>query len=248
MLKQTEVVMARVVDVLVEIGDKDCYDKISESSSGKPRKLNKHDYKEEYEVPVLDLRCMVTGVSSTSTEDETPLSGQTNERVVLAHLLPRSADAKTMTSLGYARDDIENIRNTVLLCKGIEEAFDRKQISFVPCDNPFSNNKYKLCIWTDDVKLLPIYKGATKTIGSYEGHALNLSVGAAMHNPFKRAMSFQAFRAFKMWGKDSGMTELPVDSDLSVYKGTYKAKRADYAKELARAIAKDADEDNDADV
>ena len=240
--------MARVVDVLDEIGDKDCYDKISESSSDKPRKLNKHAYKEEYGVPVLDLRCMVTGVSSNSTEDETLPSGQKNERVVLAHLLPRSADTKTMTSLGYARDDIENIRNTVLLCKGLEEAFDKKHISFVPSDNPFSDNKYKLCIWTDDVKLLPIYKGATKTIGSYEGHALNLSVGAAMHNPFKRAMSFQAFRAFKMWGKESGMTELPVDSDLSVYKGTYKAKRAASAKELARAIAKDADEDSDADI
>lgn len=185
---------------------------------------------------------MVTGISSSSLESSNP---PTNT-VKLAHLLPRCADSTTRSSLGYTWDDIENIRNTVILCKGIKEAFNSKLISFVPSEKPFSNNAYKLHIWSEDVKSRPIYKGAAETIGSYDGLPLHLSVGEGKHNPFRRAMSYQAFCAFKAWGKEYDVKELPADSDLSVYKGSYKARRAKYATELAQAIAKDKDEDSDA--
>lgn len=234
-------VMTAVLGVLEEIGDKDCYDRISEGS--KPRELSKADYEREFGIPAQELRCMVTGISQNSLIAAAPKSSSTPKNpVTLAHLLARNADAKEMASLGYRKIDIENIRNSILLCKGIEEAFDRKYISFVPSDKPFSRNRYKLHIWADSVRTEPIFEGSSLTIGSFDGAALDLTVGITAHNPFKRAMSYQAFRAFKTWYKIFDLKELPEDSDTSVYRGGYQSKRAQFAAQLAKDIVAD-DED-----
>eukprot|EP01032_Pedospumella_encystans_P020711 gene20711-23525_t len=244
MEKQVKV-LGGIGEVLEEIGDKDCYDRISESS--RPRELAKSDYEVAYGVPVADLKCMITGISQTALIAAAPNSPKPKNPVTLSHLLARNAEAKERLSLGYGKADIENIRNSILLCKGIEEAFDHKFISFVPTDKPFSNNRYKLYIWVDAIKSEPIYEGAPQTIGSFDGRALDLTVGTNLHNPFKRALSYQAYRAFKMWGKGFGLTELPEDSDISVYQGAYKQKRASYAQQLAKDAAADAEEEEDQD-
>ena len=244
-MRTQEKTMSAVLEVLVEIGDKDCYDRCSESS--KPRELTKAAYERTYSVPAPDLRCMITGISQASLTAAAPSSPTPKNPVTLSHLLARNADAKERLSLGYKKGDIENIRNTILLCKGIEEAFDHKFVSFVPTDKPFSNNRYKLHIWVDAVKSDPIYEGAALTIGSFEGAPLDLTVGASLHNPFKRTLSYQAFRAFMTWGKRFGLTELPEDSDTSDYQGTYKQRRASYAKQLAKDAAADAEENEDED-
>ena len=229
-------VLEKVVKVLEE-SQTDCYDKLSVSN--KPRELTKRDFADTYNVDVDHLQCMVTGISSSSLHASDP---SRNSRVVVAHLLPRCADSSTKLSLGYTWDDMESIRNTVILCKGIKDAFDSKLISFVPSEKPFSNNAYKMHIWSEDVKTRPIYKGATETIGSYEGLPLHLSVGEQEHNLFTRAVSHQAFCAFKVWGKQCGLKELLQTRGFSIYKGSYKARREKYAKELAQAIEKDAED------
>eukprot|EP01032_Pedospumella_encystans_P022886 gene22886-25922_t len=131
-LKRQAKVMEKVLEVLEEIGDKDCYDRISESS--KPRELAKPDYELAYGVPVADLKCMITGICQTALIAAAPTSPKPKNPVTLSHLLARNAEAKERLSLGYKKADIENIRNTILLCKGIEEAFDHKFLSFVPTD------------------------------------------------------------------------------------------------------------------
>lgn len=237
--------MKKVAEVLEDIGDKDCYDRISQSS--KPRELTKSDYVTTYGVDVDDLKCMVTGVSLSALIAAAPSTTNISKNpVTLSHLLPRISNATERLSLGYKISDIENIRNTILLCKGIEEAFDHKYLSFVPTDKPFSSNRYKMQIWVDAIKSEPIYDGATQTIGSFDGAALDLTVGTRVHDPFKRALSYQAFRAFKKWGRDFGF-ELPEDCDISVYEGIYRQKRAAYASQLARDIAADAEEDEEGD-
>jgi hypothetical protein len=76
------------------------------------------------------------------------------------------------------------------------------------------------------------------TIGSLENKSLNLKVGSFSHDPYKRAMSYQAFRAcIYNYGQ-----ALPVDSDTSMYSGDYKRERAKYAKRLARAVAEESAE------
>ncbi|KAJ1423222.1 hypothetical protein B484DRAFT_432695 [Ochromonadaceae sp. CCMP2298] len=244
MEKQMEV-LGGIGEVLGEIGDKDCYDRISESS--KPRELSKLDYELAYGVPAADLKCMITGIHFTALNPAPPTSPKPKNPVTLSHLLARNAEAKERLSLGYRKADIENIRNSILLCKGIEEAFDHKFISFVPTDKPFSNNRYKLHIWVDACKTDLIYEGATLTIGSFDGTALDLTVGTIPHNPFKRALSYQAFRAFKTWDKMFGLTELLEDSDTSVYQGAYKQRRAVYAQQLAKDAALDAEDDEEQD-
>jgi len=244
-LKKHEKTMSAVLEVLEEIGDKDCYDRISESS--KPRELTKSDYEVAYGMPVADLKCMITGISQSALIAAAPTFPKPKNPVTLSHLVPRNAEAKERLSLGYGKADIENIRNSILLCKGIEEAFNHKFISFVPSDKPFSSNRYKLHIWVDAIKTEPIYEGSAQTIGSFDGAALDLTIGSFLHNPFKRALSYQAFRAFKMWGKGFGLTELPEDSDTSVYQGAYKQKKATYAQQLAKDAAADAEDDEEQD-
>jgi hypothetical protein len=248
LLKNVKKTMEKVGEVLEEIGDKDCYDRISESS--KLRELSKSDYEKAYKVPVTDLKCMITGFCLTELIAATPTSPRPKNwnPITLSHLLPRSTVATERQTLGYGKADIENIRNSLLLCKGIEEAFDHKFLSFVPTDKPFSDNRYKLHIWVESIKLDPIYEGATQTIGDFNGYPLILSVdSSATHNPFKRALSYQAFRAFKMYGKKFGLTELPEDSDTSVYQGDYQKKRLAYAQQLAKDAAADAEDDEEQD-
>ena len=139
--------------VLEARSDTDCYDQISIAS--KPRVLSKADYSTKYGVAVNDLKCMVTGTLGTSKRLNSKKT--TESAVVVAHLLPRSANASTRLSLGYEIDDIENIRNSLLLCKGVEEAFDGKDISFVPPEVPFSSNRYILHIWSEKGRKQPIY-------------------------------------------------------------------------------------------
>lgn len=237
--------VAVVMEVLEARSDIDCYDQISMAS--KPRELSKADYSTKYGVVVNDLKCMVTGTLATAKRlSSSKRTCNTESAVVLAHLLPRGANASTRLSLGYQIDDIENIRNSLLLCKGMEEAFDSKYISFVPSEVPFSNNQYILHIWCEEGRKQPIYNGSSTTIGSFDGKPLDLSVGEHMHDPFKRALSYQAYRAFKKWGKINGMTDLPLDSDMSEYAGTYKMERENYAKRLARDLEDEADEDEEA--
>mmetsp|Transcript_1890 Transcript_1890/g.2990 ORF Transcript_1890/g.2990 Transcript_1890/m.2990 type:complete len:173 (+) Transcript_1890:216-734(+) len=164
--------MTAMLEVLEEIGDKDCYDKISESI--KPRELTKSDYERVYGVQMKDLRCMITGISHASLIAGAPTSQIPKNPVTLAHLLACNADAKERLSLGYTRADIESIRNSILLCTGIEEAYNHKYLLFVPSENPFSSNRYNLHVWVDAIRSEPIYEGSTQTIGSFDGMALNL--------------------------------------------------------------------------
>jgi hypothetical protein len=120
-----------------------------------------------------------------------------------------------------------------------------RYISFVPADNPFSDNKYKVHIWCDAIKSKPIFEGATQTIGSYDAIPLNLNVGSAPHDPFKRAMSYQAFRAFNKWSKEFGLRDLPVDSDTSLYEGSYKRIRAMLAQQLAKDMNFEGESESD---
>ena len=94
--------------------------------------MTKAAFATHFKVSLTDIRCMVSGLQPASID-----------HLILAHILPRSADIKTKESL--AIDDIDCIRNFLILCTGFERAFDSKSIiSFIPADNPFANNMYKL--------------------------------------------------------------------------------------------------------
>jgi hypothetical protein len=91
----------------------------------------------------------------------------------------------------------------LFLSKGVEKAFDKLQISFIPVDilNPSS---FKMKIWDDACRTLPIWEGSTHLIMNFEGSILNL-MG---HKPFRRCLSYQAYQAYINHPKLLG---LPLD-------------------------------------
>lgn len=91
----------------------------------------------------------------------------------------------------------------------------------------------------------PIYEGASQSIVDFDSLPLDLTVGAAQHNPFRRALSYQALRAFSTWGRELGVRELPVDSATSAYVRSYGHKRAVYAQQLAKDIVADSEGENE---
>ena len=83
MVKQTKV-LGGIEEVLEDIGDKDCYDRISESS--KPREVTKTDYQKDNGVIVAELKCMVTGISHHTPIKAAPTSPTPKNPVNLSHL------------------------------------------------------------------------------------------------------------------------------------------------------------------
>ena len=106
------------IEILTEIGDKDCYDRMSQSSM--PRKIEKNDFAKYYGIEESDLMCMVTEISQSLLIASSPKSQIPPNPLKLSHILARSADLKERENLSFADGDIDNIRNTIILCKGIE--------------------------------------------------------------------------------------------------------------------------------
>ena len=217
-------------ELLKDVLDTDPYDKISDNSH--MRKFTKSDFAGHFKVQPSALRCMVSGLQ--------PLSNY----LILSHLLPRSTTNKVKETLAIGISDVDSVRNFLILCKGFEQAYDSKNISFIPADNPFSNNRYMLKIWTNTVRKEKIYEGSNQTIEDFENCPLNLKVGDADHNPFKRIISYQAYRAFLKWHKCHGLTELPVDCDVSEYEGSYRSTRKAFLDQFALDCAADGIDDD----
>ena len=133
--------------------------------------------------------CMLTKLSPVNDEEE----------LRLLHILPRSSKAKYAQCIGLSLSDLESTNNILLLCTNIANAFDNLDVSFVHpvCDllDPWSGNAFVLHIWNDNVRSKPIYPGADKTIGDFDGRELNES-----HDIFKRVLTLQAAWACLKWG------------------------------------------------
>ena len=229
--------MSALLGVLEGLADKDCYDRKCEAYV--PRALALSDYVQAYGVSEAELKCMITGISNTVIMESAVSSRQSQNPVNVLRLVPSTANVKTRESLRYMNADMDSLCNTLLLCRGIRQAFNEKLVSFVPTDNPFSSSRYKLHVWMEATMAEPIYEGASQSIGDFDGLPLDLTVGAAQHNPFRRALSYQTLRAFSTWGRELGVRVLPVDNATSEYVRSYRHKRAVYAQQLAKDIVAD---------
>ena len=80
----------------------------------------------------------------------------------------------------------------------------RVLIHFVPQDilHPLT---LKMVVWDDAVRETPIWDTNSDVIGQYEGCSLHLDG----HNPFRRALSYQAYMAHNHYLKKP----LPIDKD-----------------------------------
>ena len=94
--------------------DIDPYQKMSQTSANRVKDL-RSKYKN-----VIPPRCIISGHS---------VEGD----LTLAHILPHSTEARIQQILGIVKK-LDNFRNLMWLCSGLEVAFDQKQISLEPVD------------------------------------------------------------------------------------------------------------------
>jgi hypothetical protein len=125
------------------------------------------------------------------------------EQVCGAHILPCSTAEDIYLDLNMTVepidvehpdrprvDDLNCPRNGLFLAKNVEKEFDLLHLSFVPKDL-LHPKLFKMVIWSDGSRDRPIWDGHAHVIGQYEGCTLTLD----KHNPFRRALSFQAYQA-----------------------------------------------------
>lgn len=112
------------------------------------------------------------------------------DQVCAAHILTASSDEDIYSSLGMSFADLNSPRNGLWLARNIEKAFDALFLSFVPRDvlHPLT---LALIIWDDVARMTPIWDDHQDLIGQYEGCSLQLH----SHQPFRRALSYQAYLA-----------------------------------------------------
>lgn len=121
------------------------------------------------------VQCMFTG--------EKALNG--TDKIIAAHLIPRKRDDQAFKSLCISPSERDKPRNALMLCKHIEAAFDKKQISFYENEN----GNYNMKVWDESVLEKRIYKGAedTKIIGYYADCQLDFLDKAL---PYTRILNF----------------------------------------------------------
>jgi hypothetical protein len=153
-------------------------------------------------------RCMLTGFGDT-------------DYLTCSHILPHSllnSKHHLLQLTGLSAVEISNSRNTLLLCTGIEKAFDRLDCSFVQSES--DPTVFVLKIWTPrgacpdgkkfhgDVRSLSIFwKGPIprdSTISEFEGVALNFGPMGII--PYRRSFEFQTQAAFQR-AKQQGWLE-----------------------------------------
>ena len=183
------------------------------------------------------IACMVTGESGNGA------------CVVAAHIVPARSKIRYLLFIGLTPEDVSSSRNGLLLSKNIENAFDALQLSFirgpVPDDSGAPMDGFTLKIWDDNCRNTPIWAGSDKLIGEYDG-----CIALQRHNPFKRALSHQAYSAFLHFRHElnamvSPPSEYGSDNQSKYYKQRKLMKESvdrDMAEELDDANGEDHDD------
>jgi hypothetical protein len=124
------------------------------------------------------VKCMVSNLKGNG------------DQVIAAHILPCASAPVKLVKLGLKKKDLQSSRNGLFLAKELERAFDSLKISFVK-SNTLREALY-MKIWDDDCRKTRLWEGCKHTIGDYDGAELKLG----SHEPFRQAISYQAFQAF----------------------------------------------------
>lgn len=179
------------------------------------------------------------------------VSGE-RDHVVCAHILPFSTKHHVQKSLGML-DNLNDFRNLLWLCKGIEHCFDKMLLSFVPDkSNPLLANRYRIHLWTETILDIRLDNSpfpptiSTRCIKDIKDNIIDFS--AIGHNPFRRCLSYQAFMCYWKWktyaDDDVNIIE-PEDFDLSDYDGDFKAKRSEYLETYLKDLRDELEEEEE---
>jgi hypothetical protein len=138
----------------------------------------------------VEVKCMVSGVVS-SKEDS----------IRAAHIIPAVTPLETIRKLNLKVEDIDSVRNGLLLARNIERAFDNLDISFVR--NPLVQMELVMKIWNPATfKDKPLFVGSQHFVSQFNGWKLNLDYqdeSGRKHEPFLRGLAYQSFQAYLKW-------------------------------------------------
>lgn len=155
--------------------DIDPYQKMSQTSANRVKDL-RNKYKKS-----VSPRCIISGHS---------VEGD----LTLAHILPHSTDAKTQAIVGMVKK-LDNFRNLMWLCSGLEVAFDQKQLSLEPV-NALTRTLFKVRVWENDILEKPLYPGASENISSIVNCIVDLSSFDKSTIPYRRCLSYHAMMCY----------------------------------------------------
>jgi hypothetical protein len=125
-------------------------------------------------------------------------SGIKHSKVLCAHILPKSTKNYNLRTYSMEAADINDPKNLLWLCPGIEFAFDRTMLSFIPRIGEGLRDQYVMFIWDQSCLDLNLGVDTDQTIRSVyrEGQALSFTMISGderwEHQIFKRCLAIQA--------------------------------------------------------
>ena len=126
-------------------------------------------------------------------------TGRRHQKVRCAHILPKSTISSTLLNLSLDANDVNNPRNLMWLCPGIEDAFDTMKLSFVRKLLPGFVEGYVMLIWDESCLNSSLDIGDDQTIRDVyeENKCLNFTITGTdgskkPHIVFKRCLANQA--------------------------------------------------------
>ena len=131
---------------------------------------------------VIPPRCIISGHS---------VEGD----LTLAHILPHSTEARIQQIVGMVKK-LDNFRNLMWLCSGLEVAFDQKQLSLEPVD-ALTRTVFKVRVWEIDILEKPLYLGASENISSIVDRIIDFSSSFDKNTiPYRRCLSYHAMMCY----------------------------------------------------
>jgi hypothetical protein len=107
------------------------------------------------------------------------------KKVSTAHLLPSNTSDRILEGLGV--NSVDDIRNLIVLCNNIKQAFDNRKLCFLAVeDRP---GCIRLKIWSGQAKRTPLFDGSKQTIGDFDGQLMRFEEGKL---PYTRVLSEHA--------------------------------------------------------
>jgi hypothetical protein len=136
-----------------------------------------------------------------------------------AHIIPAVTKLSTLGALNLTADDVNDVRNGLLLAHGIEREFDSLGVCFVR--HPLKLEVLIMKVWSETAKTTPIIPGSNKMVADFGNSVLQLTSadGSMIHKPFLRGLAFHAYQSYLKWKviADIVVGNEPADysSDLS---------------------------------
>jgi hypothetical protein len=140
-----------------------------------------------------------------------------HNQIVAAHIIPALSRYDRLEYVGMTPESVDTPRNGLLLAFGIEQAFDKLQLSFIKNPNVL-RDEFIMKIWDDDIRNNSIWKpkyalpqGKDFTIGEFD----NMPLILGNHQPFKRAILFQSVQAKQRYNRKYPLTGYFSDNNNS---------------------------------